>query len=260
MRVVIKKSREEVLASSAEIISRSVKAKKHPVLGLATGSTPLDLYSLLIERNRQGQITFEDVTTFNLDEYLELDGDDPSSYRYYMQRFLFDHIDIKQENTYLPTCLTLENAESVCLDYESAISAAGGIDLQILGIGSNGHIAFNEPTSSLGSRTRVKTLAPQTIDDNSRLFHEAAGQPNMAITMGIATILEANEILLLATGEAKAEAVRNAIEGPISSFCPATALQLHPNVTAVLDPPAASCLALQDYYNAVSLNEAVVVL
>jgi len=223
--------------------------KPDAVLGLATGRTPLALYRQLIAAHENSALSFRDVMTFNLDEYLGVCPEDSQSYRSYMQRELFDHIDIDTSNTYLPACATDENPLDVGRRYEQEIRAAGGIDIQVLGIGQNGHIGFNEPSSSLKSRTRVKTLTRETIADNRQYFEGPKSQPQLAITMGIATIMDAHEILLLATGAEKAEAVRQSIEGPVSSMWPASILQMHERVTVLLDEEAASALTRQDYYN-----------
>jgi len=187
------------------------------------------------------------VTTFNLDEYVGLTRKHPQSYHYFMHENLFQHINIPKQNIHIPSGTT-ENYEAFCAWYERRIVECGGIDLQILGIGSDGHIAFNEPTSSLGSRTRIKTLAKQTIDDNARFFDSSEDVPVYAITMGVGTILEAKKILLLANGEHKAEAVANTIEGPVCSMCTGSALQLHSDTMIIIDRPAAGELKMIDYY------------
>jgi len=193
-------------------------------------------------------LDFSQVTTFNLDEYVGLTRKHPQSYHYFMHENLFQHINIPKQNIYIPSGTT-DNYEAFCSWYEQRIVECGGIDLQILGIGSDGHIAFNEPTSSLGSRTRIKTLAKQTIDDNARFFDDLAEDvPVYAITMGVGTILEAEKILLLANGASKAKAVAQAIEGPVTSMITASALQLHPDVMYIVDKPAASALKMADYY------------
>jgi len=204
---------------------------------------------LLLTKNQKSSLSFRDATTFNLDEYLGIKPDDTQSYRSYMQRELFDDIDIDSGNTWLPECAAGENPLDVGPRYEEEIRARGGIDLQVLGIGQNGHIGFNEPSSSLSSRTRVKTLTRETIAANRQYFDDPASQPQLAITMGIATIMDAHEILLLATGTDKAEAVRQSIEGPVASMWPASILQMHERVTVLLDGPAASALERRDYYN-----------
>ncbi|MCB1053666.1 MAG: glucosamine-6-phosphate deaminase, partial [Acidobacteria bacterium] len=224
------------------------KRKNDAVLGLATGSTPLAMYKILIERCETGDISFRNVKTFNLDEYVGLGENHPQSYRNYMQRHFFDFIDVLLRNTHVPDG-GASDPTLVGPEYELRIKEAGGIDLQILGIGANGHIGFNEPSSSLSSRTRIKTLTPKTIQDNSRFFKKGEFQPHLAITMGIGTILEAKQIVLMACGRSKARAIAAAIEGSITAMVPATSLQLHPHAMLVLDRSAASELRLVDYYN-----------
>ncbi len=248
MEVIILPDSQQVAGYSADIVATMLSHKPTAVLGLATGSTPIVLYQQLIRRFRAGQLSFRDVTSFNLDEYIGLAPDSPHSYRSFMNRHLFDAIDIDLARTYLPECGLDQDPRQVGPAYERLIAACGGIDLQILGIGSNGHIGFNEPSSSLGSRTRVKTLTRRTIEDNSRLFQPGEFQPDMAITMGIATIMEARRILLLATGANKAAAIRAAVEGPIGARHPATVLQQHQRVRVILDEAAASELEQTDYY------------
>lgn len=249
MDVIILQNREDVAACGAGLIQQLLQTKPDAVLGLATGNTPVAMYRQLITACDNGDVSFRGVTTFNLDEYVGINADDPASYRTTMKRELFDRIDIDQANTYLPECAPKQDPCSVGSAYEAMIVEAGGIDLQVLGIGQNGHIGFNEPTSSLGSRTRIKTLTRDTLEINSQYFSSADVQPQVAVTMGIATILDARHVVLLATGTRKADAVRNAIEGPVSAMCPASALQMHEKVTVLLDDAAASRLALRDYYD-----------
>lgn len=239
MRVVIQDSPDDVAEYAAELFSRQLSEKPDSVLGLATGSTPLELYRKLIERCEKGALSFRRASTFNLDEYLGLAGTHPQSYRYFMDRALFDHIDIDRKRTHVPNAVS-DDPRKAAEDYEQSLREAGGVDLQLLGIGVNGHIGFNEPYSSLGSRTRIKTLTARTIADNARFFADDEFQPHLSLTMGIGTILEARQIVLLATGRAKASAVRQAIEGPVTAKCPSSALQLHPAVTVLLDTEAAN--------------------
>ena len=249
MDIIILKNSEQVAIAGAQQLQNLLATKPDAVLGLATGRTPLALYQQLIAAHENNSLSFGDVTTFNLDEYLGIRPQDSQSYRSYMQRELFDHIDIDTSNTYLPACAMDENPLDVGQQYEEKIRAAGGIDIQVLGIGQNGHIGFNEPSSSLKSRTRIKTLTRETIANNRQYFDDPDSQPQLAITMGIATIMDAHEILLLATGAEKAEAVRQSIEGPVSSMWPASILQMHERVTVLLDKEAASALTRRDYYN-----------
>ncbi len=248
MEVIILDSADGVAQLGAQQICELVEKKPAAVLGLATGSTPIAMYQQLIKLHQQRGVSFRDVTSFNLDEYIGIDPENPQSYRFFMKRELFDAIDIDQANTHLPTCEVGVNPRLVGAAYEQAIADAGGIDLQLLGIGTNGHIGFNEPTSSLSSRTRVKTLTQTTVSDNSRMFEEGEFQPHLAMTMGIGTILDARHVILLATGEAKAEAVRNTVEGALSAMCPASVLQMHQRATIIIDRAAASQLEQLDYY------------
>lgn len=248
MRVVILESAKQVSQRSAKHICQVVEEIPSMTLGLATGGTPVGTYREMIEYYRQGQVSFAQVTTFNLDEYVGLPRNHAQSYYTFMHQQLFEHADFEQSRCHLPDG-EAEDLSAACEAYERAIDEAGGIDLQLLGIGTDGHIAFNEPSSSLASRTRVKALTRQTREDNARFFDAPAEEvPKLAITMGVGTICEATEILLLATGKGKANAVRDLIEGPVTAQVPASALQLHPHVTVMLDEPAASRLARRDYY------------
>jgi len=248
MEIIIKESYEEMSQAAAQAVSNLLNSKPNAVLGLATGSTPLALYRELVRLHREEGLDFSQVTTFNLDEYVGLGKSNPQSYHYFMHENLFRHINIPVQNIYIPSGTT-GNYEAFCQWYETRIQECGGIDLQILGIGSDGHIAFNEPSSSLGSRTRIKTLAKQTIDDNARFFDRAEDVPIYAITMGVGTILEARHIVLLASGENKADAVAAAIEGPVTSQITASALQLHRDTACYLDRPAAASLRMTEYYD-----------
>ncbi|MFN3192150.1 MAG: glucosamine-6-phosphate deaminase [Aureliella sp.] len=247
MRVVILDEKTDVDERAGQLLARQIEAVPDSVLGLATGGTPVGAYNELLRIYEAGHLSFSQCTTFNLDEYVGLPSDHAQSYRSFMMEHLFEKADFNLSRCHLP-CPDLSNLESSCEEYEAAIDDAGGIDLQLLGIGTDGHIAFNEPGSSLASRTRVKALTHQTRSDNARFFDKIDDVPKMAITMGIATILEAENILLLATGEKKAAAVRDTVEGPITASVPATALQLHPNVTILVDEPAAKLLDRKDYY------------
>lgn len=248
MEVIILDGAEDVAAEGADRICELLSRKPYATLGLATGRTPIAMYGQLIERHASGKVSFRETTTFNLDEYIGIGSDSPQSYRSFMNEVLFESVDIELAHTHFPYCGQDDNPRKVGKRYESLIAVAGGIDLQILGIGSNGHIGFNEPTSSLASRTRVKTLTESTVRDNSRLFMPGEFQPRLAMTMGIATILDSKQLLLLATGENKAAAVRAAVEGPVASVCPASALQHHEHATILLDEAAASELQYQEYY------------
>jgi glucosamine-6-phosphate deaminase len=247
--VWILESPHAVAVKAADICSELIQGKPAARLGLATGATPLALYAELIRRNQQGHLSFSRVETFNLDEYLGIGPQHPRSFHHAMRDGLFDHVDIDPGRTHLPAGDSADPVAEAAA-YEALIEARGGIDLQILGIGRNGHIGFNEPGSSLGSRTRVKTLSRATVRDN-RLGKPDFEAPVMAITMGIATILDARALLVLATGAAKAAAVAAALEGPLAARCPASAIQLHPDATVILDRAAAADLRLTDYYELV---------
>lgn len=215
---------------------------------MATGSTPLLLYRELIRLHKEEGLDFSQVTTFNLDEYIGLPADHEQSFRRFMNENLFEHINIKMENTHVPDG-TATDVLATCADYEQAIVDAGGIDLQVLGIGSDGHIGFNEPISSFASRTRIKTLTPKTVADNARFFcGDESRVPKHCITMGIATIMDARRIVVLAFGANKAAAVASAVEGPVASIVPASILQHHQLAKVFIDEAAAVDLKLADYY------------
>ena len=247
MEVIIKETYEEMSREAAEMVRKGLKKKPGMVLGLATGSTPLGLYKELARMHKEEALDFSQVVTFNLDEYVGLQPDHPQSYRYFMNENLFNHINIKMENTHVPDGMA-KDLEAHCEEYEEMIKKAGGIDLQVLGIGSDGHIAFNEPCSSLGSRTRIKTLTKQTIEDNSRFFEKEEDVPIFAITMGVGSVMESKEVLLLASGEKKAEVIARCIEGPITAEVTASMVQMHPWVTVIVDTPASMKLKRRDYY------------
>lgn len=234
-------------ARAAGLVVDQLATMPNAVLGLATGSTMEPVYADLIARCRAGAISLARATSFNLDEYVGLSPDHPQSYRQTMQRLLFDHVDIDPARCHLPRA-DAGDPVAEAQRYDEEIAAAGGIDLQLLGIGRNGHIGFNEPTSSLGARTRIKTLTKSTRAANAGFFGDADKVPRYAITMGIANILEARHCVLVANGAAKAEAVARMIEGPLGADCPATALQLHPRATVIIDRAAAAELRLIDYY------------
>lgn len=257
MEIVLARDAEDAAARvAAELLGR-LRRKPDLVLGLATGSTPIGVYRRLREAHARGEASFARVRTFNLDEYLDIAADHPQSYRAFMRQHLFDGIDIPPGNVHFPP-VEGDDLVARCARYEAQIRAVGGIDVQLLGIGRNGHIGFNEPTSSLASRTRIKTLTDRTLEDNARFYAPGEPQPSLAVTMGIGTILDAKEILLQAIGPKKAEAVQAMVEGPVSSFFPASALQLHRHVTAYLDPDAAARLTMREYYaRARDLEEAL---
>lgn len=254
MNVVIRPDENEVTRYAYEFLRERMNRKRYRVLGLPTGSTPLRLYRAVVDGFKRGEVDFADVHTFNLDEYLGLPADHPQSYRCFMETNLFGQINIKPGNIHFLSGLP-EDIDEECENYEQAIRELGGIKLQILGIGRDGHIGFNEPTSSLASRTRDKTLTRETIEDNRRFFEKDEEVPRWALTMGVGTILEAREILLLATGRAKADAVAAMIEGPVTAMCTASALQMHPRITVVVDEAAAAKLNHDDYYRWMADND-----
>jgi glucosamine-6-phosphate deaminase len=247
MLVIIHPDQEKASEQAAKIVADQVRRKPNSVLGLPTGNSPLAMYAELIKMHRDEGLDLSRVTTFNLDEYFGLSRDHEQSFYRYIHAHFIDQVNIRPENAHIPDGSSPDFAKT-CAGYEAAIQNAGGIDLQILGIGRTGHIGFNEPTSSLVSRTRLKTLSDETINDNSKISGDI---PTVAITMGIGTILEARKILLIAFGESKAEAVVKSIEGPISSSCSASALQMHPQVTFILDEAAAAKLTHRSYYDRV---------
>jgi glucosamine-6-phosphate deaminase len=249
VKVLILDTAEAAAARVAEILADALAAHRATVLGLATGETMRPVYARLVALHREGRADFAGVTTFNLDEYVGVPPDHPASFAAFMRETLFSRVNLDPARCHLPRG-DAPDPEAEARRYEDAISAAGGIDLQLLGIGRNGHLAFNEPTSSLGSRTRIKTLTEATRSANAPAFAPAL-VPRHAITMGIATILEARACVLLATGASKAVAVARMVEGPLGADCPATALQLHPAATVVLDGAAASRLELREYYETV---------
>lgn len=247
MRIVILENQDAVHQRAADLFCTLLDQRPDATLGLATGGTPLGTYEELVSRFEEGRVSFAECTTFNLDEYLGLPAGHPESYLRFMEHNLFSRANFDSSYCHLPDP-HIEDPAEACRLYEQMIDDAGGIDLQLLGIGSDGHIAFNEPGSSLASRTRVKALTQQTREDNARFFDSIDDVPTLAITMGIGTIMEANSILLLAIGSGKAEAVEAFVEGPLTAQVPASALQMHPTVTVLLDPAAASRLKRRSYY------------
>lgn len=247
MEIVICKTKEEASRKAAAMITAAVKANPKIVLGLATGSTPVPMYKEMAKAVKANKVSYAQVRTWNLDEYFGLPGTHDQSYRYFMDKNLFESIDIKKSNTHVLNGLAKDWRKEV-KSYEAAIKKAGGIDIQVLGIGSDGHIAFNEPGSSLASRTRLVSLTPQTIKDNARFFKKAADVPRQALSMGVGSIMEAKRIILLAFGKNKAAAVAAAVEGAVSQFCTASALQMHEDAWFFCDEEAASKLKLKKYY------------
>lgn len=247
MKIVLTRDPDHAAELVAGVILDRLRTKPDLVLGLATGSTPIGVYRRLREAHARGDADFSRVHTFNLDEYLDLAPDHPQSYHHFMRTHLFGGVNVPAEQIHFPPSQG-NDLVARCAAYEEEIRDLGGIDLQLLGIGRNGHIGFNEPTSSLASRTRIKTLAQRTLQDNARFYGPDEAQPVLASTMGIGTILDAKEILLQAHSAKKAPAVRAMVEGPVSAFFPASALQLHAQCTAYLDPDASRLLTLREYY------------
>jgi glucosamine-6-phosphate deaminase len=250
LEVVITKDPEELAEFTADYMRRQILRKPNSVLGLATGSSPEKTYARLVRYHREEGLDFSKVTSFNLDEYIGLAPAHKQSYHYFMHDRLFNHVNIDEQNVFVPGGMA-PDPQAFCTWYEEQIRVRGGIDLQLLGVGGDGHIAFNEPGSSLTSRTRVKTLTQETIRDNARLFFGEGKEdevPRFAITMGVGTILEAKRLLLIAYGGRKARIVKALVEGPVTSAVTASALQLHPDATVVIDEEAASELERKEYY------------
>lgn len=241
MNVLIYESEEQIGIAAGNYMCGQVLQKPNSVLGLATGSTPLKPYSQMIELYKKGVVDFSKVTTFNLDEYVNLDVNDKNSYHSFMHENLFDHINIPEENiNFLDG--NAEDPEEECRRYEEKIKATGGIDIQLLGIGSNGHIAFNEPADCFQRWSHVVTLKESTVKDNSRFFKSIDEVPTQAVTMGIGSIMQAKKILIIAIGENKAKAIKQLIDGNVTPMCPASVLQFHTDVTLMLDKAAASLI------------------
>lgn len=254
MEVIIQSDEQAAASLVARIIAADLRRNPKMVLGLATGRTMDLVYQQLARMHKDERLDFSGCEAFNLDEYVGLHPDDPNSYHYYMREHLFRHLNINPAKTHLPDGL-VANVDAECRDYEKLIKEAGGIDLQLLGIGRTGHIAFNEPLSSLQSRTRVKALSLPTLEQNGKFFGGADKVPPRALTMGVGTILESRRCIMLALGKDKAEVVAKAVEGPITSMITATALQMHPRCAVVLDEAAAERLTQKDYYRWIFANE-----
>jgi glucosamine-6-phosphate deaminase len=254
VEVIIRPTADAAADLAAGIIARELRANPHLVLGLATGRTMEATYARLARFHREQKLDFSLCRTFNLDEYVGLAPADRHSYRHYMNHHLFLQVNIDLRNTHLPDGLA-PDLDAECRRYEELIAKFGGINLQLLGIGRTGHLGFNEPLSALKSRTRVKALSPVTLAQNAPLFQDPAALPRRAITMGVGTILECHRCLLMATGGEKADIVARAVEGPITSMISATALQLHPRCTVVVDEAAASRLQGAEYYRWIFNNE-----
>ncbi|MGX5716498.1 glucosamine-6-phosphate deaminase [Arthrobacter sp. MAHUQ-56] len=246
MEVVILGGSKQLGRLAADAIEDLVRRKPDAVLGLATGSSPLPVYDELAARHAQG-LDFSRTSAFTLDEYVGLPAGHPESYREVIRREFTSRVNIAPENVHGPDGAAAD-IPAACAAYEEAIRSAGGVDLQLLGVGTDGHIAFNEPGSSFASRTRIKSLIEQTRRDNARFFHSLAEVPHHVLTQGLGTIMDARHVILLATGAQKAQAVRDFVEGPVAAICPASVLQFHPHATILLDEAAASALRLADFY------------
>lgn len=245
----------ELVQIAADDIDKLLRNKPNAVLGLATGSSPLAIYDELARRHNEEGLSFDKARGFMLDEYVGLPADHPERYRNVIQKEIAGRVDWPADQVRGPDGLAADLPKA-CAEYDQAIKDAGGVDIQILGIGSDGHIAFNEPGSSFSSRTRIKTLTNQTRVDNARFFDDDINQvPHHCLTQGLGTIMEARHIILIATGRNKAEAVHQLVEGPISALWPATILQMHPHCTVLLDDAAASRLQLSDYYKETYANK-----
>lgn len=252
MRLIIKQDYQSISQWAADYVVARINAAKptaeHPfVLGLPTGSSPLGMYKALIEANKAGKVSFQNVVTFNMDEYIGLPEGHPESYHSFMWNNFFSHIDIKKEHVHILNGNAADPLKE-CADYEEAIKAAGGIDLFLGGIGPDGHIAFNEPGSSLSSRTRIKTLTTDTIIANSRFFEGDVNKvPKTAMTVGVGTVMDAREVLILVNGHSKARALQQAVEGAVNQMWTITALQLHPHGIIVADEAACAELKVGTY-------------
>ena len=240
MKVIVVENYQQIGVCGAQIIADTIKNNPNAVLGLATGTSPIGIYKNLIQMCNNGDISFANVKTVNLDEYVGLDGTHQQSYRFFMNDNLFDHVDIDKANTFVPNGVA-KNLASECERYTALVNSMPQ-DLQLLGIGSNGHIAFNEPGTPFDSTTHVVELTQNTIKDNSRLFDDISQVPTKALSMGIKNILGAKRILIVANGKNKAQAVADMVKGPVSEACPASVLQTHPDVVVVVDQDAASLL------------------
>jgi len=234
MEIIIQPTAEDASVIAARHVARLVRDKPNAVLGLATGSTPLPMYRELVRMHREQGLDFSGVTTFNLDEYVGLPPEHPASYHAFMWEHFFRQVNMRPEGIHIPDGLS-SHIPAFCRKYEEAIVAAGGIDLQVLGIGSDGHIGFNEPSSSLASRTRIKTPTAETWRDNAEAFVVPDKVPFHVITMGVGTIMDARQVIILAFGDKKADAIAGAVEGPITAMNPASILQMHPVATCIID-------------------------
>lgn len=241
MKLIVVNNYEELSKVAAKEFSKIIKEKENAVLGLATGGSPVGMYKELIRMYEQKELNFSKTTTVNLDEYIGLNPEHNQSYRYFMNNNLFNHINIDKSNTFVPNGLA-EDLEAQCKEYDQKISELGGIDIQLLGVGNNGHIAFNEPNNELSSGTHIISLTDNTIEANARFFDNIYDVPRKAITMGVGGIMKAKKIILIASGESKAEAIKGIFSGKITTANPATMLQMHRDVTVIVDEAAAKLI------------------
>ena len=241
MKLIVVNNYEELSKVAAKEFSKVIKEKENAVLGLATGGTPVGMYKELIKMYEKKELNFSKITTVNLDEYIGLNPEHNQSYRYFMNNNLFNHINIDKSNTFVPNGLA-EDLEAQCKEYDQKIVELGGIDIQLLGVGNNGHIAFNEPNSELSSGTHIISLTDNTIEANARFFDNIDDVPRKAITMGVGGIMKAKKIILIASGESKAEAIKGIFSGKITPANPATMLQMHRDVTIIVDEAAAKLI------------------
>jgi glucosamine-6-phosphate deaminase len=254
MEIIILSTPAEVGRLAARKIAQVVTRRPEAVVGLATGSSPMAIYAELAAQVRSGTLDARRVRGVALDEYVGIPAEHPESYRSVITRQVTEPLGLDPGNVFVPDGRATD-IPAACAAYEAAIRGLGGVDIQILGIGANGHIGFNEPTSSFASRTRIKTLAPQTRADNARFFADPDEVPTHCLTQGLGTIMDAHELLLVAQGEAKAAAIAAAVEGPVTSICPGSILQFHPEATVVIDETAAADLQLVDYYKHTYANK-----
>lgn len=246
MKVIIVENYEEASQEAAKIFINQVKENPQSILGLATGSTPIRMYELLREDHEKNHTSYKDVKSYNLDEYFGLDASHPQSYHYFMYKNLFDHININPENIHIPNGMT-DDVDAECERYDELIKEAGGVDIQVLGIGNNAHIGFNEPTINFEKGTHLVQLEDSTIEANSRFFDNIEDVPKKAITMGVGSIFKSRKIMLIATGENKAEAIYNTVYGKVVPEVPASILQFHSDIVLILDKEAAKLLKEEDY-------------
>lgn len=252
MRVIITVDYEEMSKKAAQMIKKQINEKPNTVLGLATGSTPLGMYNKLIKMYKNGEIDFSQVVTFNLDEYVGLSEEHPQSYHYYMYENFFNHININRKNIYIPKGIS-DYFDEECKLYDEAIEKAGEIDLQVLGLGVNGHIGFNEPDDYINTKTHIVTLTEETINANKRFFKSIDEVPRKAVTMGLGMIMKAKKIILLASGKNKANAIKETLKGYLTTEIPSTVLMLHKDVTLIIDKEAASLISDRDSLKEIEL-------